>query len=108
MTIEKVLWAAQLRRGAIVKGTEQFWTARICTFPPDDVVCFEVFDENGQSQRNPRTRFICASATAQLGSNIPIDFYYVTPTGNGEGTLRLTIGSGLTVQATASSPREAL
>lgn len=66
---------------------------RLCDAPPGVYV---------RSERDPRARFLCAAAGAQEQSNVPVDFYYVNPTDNGEGTYTLTIGTGMSVAATAT------
>lgn len=67
---------------------------RLCDGPPGLFV---------QSQRRPRSRFICAAADATPVADLPVDFFYVTPTDTGAGTFRVTIGStGVTASATAN------
>lgn len=67
---------------------------RLCDGPPGLFV---------QSQRRPRSRFVCAAAGATPVVDLPVDFFYVTPSDTGAGTLRVTIGSsGVTASATAN------
>lgn len=57
-----------------------------------------------RSERNPRARFLCATAATALGGPMAVEFYYVNTTDAGEGAFSVTVGSGLTVSAFASPP----
>jgi hypothetical protein len=74
---------------------------------------FRLCDEpNGlfiQTQRDPRTRFLCADASVGLLQDVPVDFFYARPSDSGVGSLRVTIGSTpLVVDATATPANIAL
>ncbi len=57
-----------------------------------------------QTQRSPRTRFLCADTHVATLVGEPVDFFYSTPTDSGVGTFRVTIGTTPLAATVSASP----
>lgn len=80
---------------------ERFDSFRLCD-PPTNVYVRNDFANPSLRSSELDVRLLCAAENADPDSFIPVDYFYASGEDTGEGQMRVTVGSGLSVVATAN------